>query len=97
MVLQLRTYTIAEGMMDAWLELFTGRIRPIHEVLGMTVEGAWTNESRTEFVWLRGFASVDEIAAKEKALDECAEFEDLRPEARTCVVAYDVKLLVPIR
>ncbi len=67
MVSQLRIYTINKGMMDSYLKLFDEGIRPIHEKLGIPIEGTWVNTDRSEFIWVRGFASVEEIAAKEEA------------------------------
>jgi hypothetical protein len=66
-VSQLRIYTINKGMMDSYLKLFDEGIRPIHEKLGIPIEGAWVNMDRSEFIWVRSFASVDDIAAKEEA------------------------------
>jgi hypothetical protein len=66
-VSQLRIYTINKGMMDSYLKLFDEGIRPIHEKLGIPIEGTWVNGDRSEFIWVRGFASVEEIAAKEDA------------------------------
>ncbi len=67
MVSQLRIYTINKGMMDSYLKLFDESIRPIHEKLGIPIEGTWVNMERSEFIWVRSFASVDDIAAKEEA------------------------------
>ncbi len=67
MVSQLRIYTINRGMMDSYLKLFDESIRPIHERLGIPIEGTWVNMERSEFIWVRSFASVDDIAAKEEA------------------------------
>ena len=65
MISQLRTYTINRGMMDSWLKLFQERILPIHQKCGIPVEGTWVSSDRTEFIWLRSFASADDIPAKE--------------------------------
>ena len=67
MVSQLRIYTINKGMMDSYLKLFDEGIRPIHEKLGIPIEGTWVNADRSEFIWVRSFASAEEIAAKEEA------------------------------
>ena len=66
MVSQLRIYTINKGMMDSYLKLFDEKIRPIHEKLGIAIVGTWVNADRSEFIWVRSFASTEEIAAKEK-------------------------------
>ncbi len=65
MVFQLRTYTINRGMMDSWLELFNGQIRPLHDRLGIPVQQSWVNMDRTEFIWVRRFDSAEDIPIKE--------------------------------
>ena len=67
MVSQMRTYTINKGMMDSWLELFDKEIRPIHESLGIPIVATWVNADRTDFIWVRTFNNVEEIADKEAA------------------------------
>ena len=67
MVSQLRIYTINRGMMDSWLKLFEEELRPLHASLGIPVEHTWVNAARTEFIWVRGFNSAEEIADKEAA------------------------------
>ena len=67
MVWPRRIYAINRGMMDSWLELLEEHIRPLHKRLGIPVEATWVNADRTEFLWVRSFDSVDEIAGKEAA------------------------------
>ena len=67
MVYQLRIYTINRGMMDSWISLFNEHIRPLHERLGIPVQNSWVNADRTEFLWVRRFNDVAEIAVKEAA------------------------------
>ena len=67
MVYQLRIYTINRGMMDSWVKLFNEHIRPLHDRLGIPVENSWVNAEGTEFIWVRRFNNIEEIAEKEAA------------------------------
>ena len=62
LVSQLRIYTINGGMMDSWVKLFNEHLKPHHEKHGIPIEAAWVNLDRTEFIWVRSFDSVDQIA-----------------------------------
>jgi hypothetical protein len=96
MVMQLRTYTIHEGMMDSWLELFTTHIRPVVEAYGMPIEGMWVDDSRTEFIWLRSFVTVAEIAEKEEAFLNSKEMAPVRESGRAHISNVEVKLVEPV-
>lgn len=65
MVSQIRIYTINKGMMDSWINVFQEKLMPIHKKCGIPIVGAWTNLDRSEFIWVRSFSTVDEIASKE--------------------------------
>ncbi|RBM07334.1 NIPSNAP family protein [Streptomyces sp. PT12] len=49
---QLRTYTVREGMLDEWVERWRGEIVPLRLALGFTIDGAWVDRQRNQFVWL---------------------------------------------
>jgi hypothetical protein len=66
-IAHLRTYTINKGMLDDWLELFPVLV-PIMKEAGITVESAWVNAERTQFIWIRSYGdSVDNIETCEAA------------------------------
>ena len=52
MVTQLRDYRIASGSLDRFVEEWRERIVPIRLGLGFTIDGAWTIEDESRFVWL---------------------------------------------
>ena len=88
MVSQLRIYTINKGMMDSWLKLFEEKIRPIHNKVGIPVECTWVNADRTEFIWVRGFASAEGIPAKKPSIGA-------RPSARLWATCPPITLPRP--
>ncbi|SVA39770.1 uncharacterized protein METZ01_LOCUS92624, partial [marine metagenome] len=64
-VSQLRIYTINRGMMDSWIKLFHEHLKPNHKKYGIPIEASWVNSDRTEFIWVRSFDSIGDIADKE--------------------------------
>lgn len=80
--LQLRIYTIREGLMDEWTRLFHGTLKRLHDEAGVPVEFAFRNaHAPREFVWARRFDSVDSIPAQEDrffSLPERVELGDVR-------------------
>ena len=64
---QLRIYTINKGAMEEWLTLFHTHIVPRVAEAGMGISSSWVNAERTQFIWIRTYASRDDIAAREAA------------------------------
>lgn len=52
MATELRDYRIVDGSLDQFVEEWSSRIRPIREGLGFSIDGAWTAEGKSRFVWL---------------------------------------------
>ncbi len=96
MVSQLRIYTINRGMMDSWLRLFEEKIKPIHKKLGMPVECAWVNADRTEFIWVRSFASAEGIPAKEAEYSASPERKALGNLPQSHVAKIEVRVIQPV-
>jgi len=93
MVSQLRIYTINKGMMDSWLKVFDEGIRPIHEKLGIPVEGTWTNGDRTEFIWVRSFDSVEAIPDKEAEYFASPERKALGDKPTSHIAKIEVRVI----
>ena len=95
MVYQLRIYTINRGMMDSWLRLFREQILPIHQKYGMPVEAAWVNADRTEFIWVRRFARVEDIPVKEAEYFASPERKALGDRPNSHVAKIEVRVIEP--
>ena len=67
-IAHLRVYTINKGQMESWLDLFHGHIAPLLREHDITVEGAWMNDARTQFIWVRSYGETDgDLERKEQA------------------------------
>ena len=62
---QLRIYTINKGAMDEWLALFHGQL--VHHVAeaGMHISSSWVNVEKSQFIWIRTYDSLEDIAERE--------------------------------
>ncbi len=95
MVSQLRIYTINRGMMDSWLKLFREHVKPNHERYGIPIEASWVNADRTEFIWVRSFARVEEIQAKEAEYYSSPERKALGDQPQTHIARTEVRIVEP--
>ena len=67
MTYQLRIYTINLGMMDEWVVFFIKYLVPMLQNAGMQISGAWVNEDKNQFIWIRGFDDSLDLKATEAA------------------------------
>jgi hypothetical protein len=78
---QLRVYTLKEGQLDNWVDLFrrgTSRLRREH---GFDVQ-AWTSKGTNEFVWIVDHdGSEEEFRAADAAYYALPEHKPLHEEA----------------
>ncbi|MEU9653178.1 NIPSNAP family protein [Streptomyces sp. NPDC048110] len=56
---QLRTYTVRDGMLDEWVERWRQEIVPLRLKLGFTIDGAWVERERNQFVWLISYDGAE--------------------------------------
>ena len=77
MCFELRTYDIAPGGMDAWLELFAEKIVPMHAKFDMPVRAAWVDADRSQFIWVREFVGLGTRAEQEARYRESPERAEL--------------------
>ena len=77
MIVEVRTYTIASGLRQRFLDLFETRTRPLQMSLGIQIFGPWLDvENDDRFVWLRAFPSWEERERMKRALYEGPEWTD---------------------
>lgn len=49
---QLRTYTIREGLLEEWAARWRESVVPLRLKLGFGIGGAWLDHERSRFVWV---------------------------------------------
>lgn len=97
MYLQLRVYTINRGMMDDWVRCFDEKIRPIAARADHKIMGPWVNESKTDFIWIRAYDSVDDAKAKDDRFYGSAEWKAIAAEARAFIAKTEVTVMTAVR
>ena len=71
----MRTYTIAAGLRQRFLDLFEARTWPLQHSLGIAVAGPWVDLDHPDrFVWLRGFPSSEARETMKRDLYEGPEW-----------------------
>jgi hypothetical protein len=91
MIYQLRTYTVNRGMMDQWVKYFNETVVPIQKKHGIKVDGEWVNDDKNQFIWIRSFASVDDMKAREKAFYDSPEWKAVQDKARSHLARIEVQ------
>lgn len=61
---QLRTYTVRDGLLDEWVERWRGEIVPLRLELGFEIGGAWVDRNRNQFLWLISYEGSESFAER---------------------------------
>ena len=93
MIYQLRTYTVNRGMMDQWVAQFNDKLVGIMEQYGIKVEGAWVNEDKNQFIWIRSFADAEDVKTKEAAFYASARWNEVVDHARSHLARIHVETM----
>ncbi|MFJ4849102.1 MULTISPECIES: NIPSNAP family protein [unclassified Streptomyces] len=93
--LQLRTYTIKEGMLDAWLGLLHAEIVPLRRAHGFEIGQAWVDRERGQFVRLIGYAGEDGFAAANARYWNSPERERMPLQPEDYLVRSEVRDVEP--
>ncbi len=93
MIYQLRTYTVNRGMMDQWVNQFSDKLVGIMEQHGIKVEGAWVNEDKNQFIWIRSFADAEDVKAKEAAFYASPEWSAVVDQTRSHLARTHVETM----
>ena len=75
MYAQLRVYTVNRGKMEAWVEWFNNKARPVLEQAGQQFLGPWINEKSTEFIWIRTYESAEAAKSKNEAFSSSSAWQ----------------------
>lgn len=96
-VAHLRTYTINKGQMDAWLKLFNEKLVPLLDEHEINVEGAWLNEEKTQFIWVRSYGdSTTDIEKKEAAFYGSEWWKANVDMVRSHIAHREIKLITSV-
>jgi hypothetical protein len=60
---------------------------------GINVDGAWVNEDKNQFIWIRSFADADDVQAKEAAFYGSPEWDAVVDHARSHLARIQVETM----
>lgn len=95
---QFRLYTVNRGQLDQYVEFFKQNLAPLHEANGIPILSAWAHKQQSEFIWFRGFNSLDDIepmvdkynnTPERKALGDLPASHHAKMEVREVEYVFD--------
>ena len=93
MIYQLRTYTVNRGMMDQWVKHFNDKLVGLMANHGITVEGAWVNEDKNQFIWIRSFPRAEEVETRQSAFYGSPEWNETVDHTRSHLARLTVETM----
>jgi hypothetical protein len=67
MVSQLRIFKVQEGKLDEFIKAWLSQVYPLRLHHGFTIDGAWIDEIRNEFIWILSYEGPEDFDVKDKA------------------------------
>lgn len=92
---QLRTYTVRPGLLDEWVERWRAEIVPLRLALGFTIDGAWVDRERSQFVWLISYDGPETFAERNARYWASAERKAMNLEPDDYLVHTDDRTVEP--
>jgi hypothetical protein len=93
MIAEMRTYTVKDGMLETYLQLFNKLIVPNHKKYGIPILGAWLDKDKSQITWIRTFASREDRKNKLDIYEKSAERDAVFPIASFHMLKHEVKVL----
>lgn len=96
MLVQVRTYRIKPGQMEAFVALWRDHVVPARAAHGYEVLGAWNDPEDGTFVWVVSHAAPDGWDAAEKAYYDSPERNGLPQNPADLMDGAETKVLQPV-
>lgn len=96
MLVQVRTYRIKPGQMEAFVALWRDHVVPARAAHGYEVLGAWNDPEDGTFVWVVSHAAPDGWEAAEKAYYDSPERNGLPQNPADLMDGAETKVLQPV-
>ncbi len=93
---QLREYTVKPGQLDAFVDVWVRRIRPLRERTGFVIEGAWTIPAEERFIWIVSHDGPAGWEAANKAYYESPERTSMDPDPASFILQQRITRIDPV-
>ncbi|WP_289010055.1 NIPSNAP family protein [uncultured Thermomonospora sp.] len=61
---QLRIYTVKEGLLDEWAAKWRELIVPLRLEFGFRIHGAWLDREKNQFIWVLSYPGPESFAER---------------------------------
>ncbi len=95
MISELRVYTIRDGAMREFVELFTTKVVPLRCRFGFVIDGVWVDEDANTFVWVVSHEAPDGWDAA-LAPYMAARAAEVQPDPASFHTSATTRLLTPL-
>jgi hypothetical protein len=76
--------------MDAWVEWWNNKARPVADQVGHQILGPWINEASTKFIWIRTYESAEDAQSKDEAFSSSPAWQAIAGEAAEFIAKIEV-------
>ncbi|MFP6593949.1 MAG: NIPSNAP family protein [Dehalococcoidia bacterium] len=93
---QLRMYTIKEGMLADWEDLFKRYEIPGHQAAGIPIEWLSHDLEEERFFWIRSFENEWEMEASQNRFHEGLDWQAIKDRVPTMLAHTEVMMMNPV-
>ncbi|GAB3211011.1 NIPSNAP family protein [Marinactinospora thermotolerans] len=77
-ITQHRVSTVRDGLLDEWVERWRAEVVPLRLEFGFTIDGAWIDRDRNQFVWALSYDGPESFEERNRRYWESAERKAMR-------------------
>jgi len=93
---QLRTYQIAEGRLDDFVDGWRAAVVPLRKRFGFHVQEAWVDRTGSLFVWLVSYDGPEGFEARDRAYYASPDRDRLDPDPAGLIVSSEHRFVEPV-
>lgn len=88
---QLRTYTVREGLLDEWAQRWRDLIVPLRLRFGFQIHGAWVDTERSQFTWVLSYDGPETFAERNAQYWAAPERKQMDLDPKDYLLATDTR------
>lgn len=93
---QLRMYQVEDGKLAEFVEEWRNEVVPLRRAQGFRVDGAWTAEQDSRFIWIISYEGPESFESKDRAYYESPARKSLEPDPARLIVKSEHVVMTPV-